>query len=305
MSDLTKLCPNGKLIFIPGMGIEDYEFLHMSSAQFVLYSYFYLRSKKLSDVLEILQRNKSRGITNVLDSGAFSVWNSGKAVDIDDFGRFATETSEYFAYVFSLDVIGEEKASFDNWIYLRDHYPAATFCPVFHSNSSQESLKRIVKEKPELLGLGGIAIKGATTRQRDKYIEFALNYTLEEGILTHALGVGDFLSLIHFAVNFVDSTTWQTVARMGEMLTPFKGFLRVPLSKKRLKDNPHAKEFVDRFFKNPKREEYTQIILDKIGASLEDIMSDNTVLALFNLETTLYRLGEKREMRVRKRRMLL
>lgn len=92
----------------------------------------------------------------MVDSGAFTAWNIGKPVQlqelIDQYKRLEDEVAHYCSLTFiSLDVIPGERTrhptkdevqagmdeSFDNWLRLREEITAGPVLPVYHSGEPQ------------------------------------------------------------------------------------------------------------------------------------------------------------------------
>jgi len=90
----------------------------------VLVSFHYFKSHDLS-------RYAREEMRIVGDSGAFSAESLGAALDIDEFGTWATKWRNALVWAASLDVIGDAKATWSNYTYLRKQYDLE-FVPTLH-----------------------------------------------------------------------------------------------------------------------------------------------------------------------------
>lgn len=116
----------------------------------LLVSYFYIQSflKKQSEF-------KYRDW--VIDSGAFSAFNSGQEIVLDDYIQFCKEhqCDKTLTEIYALDVIGDYKASLSNTEKMWKHGIEAI--PCFHVGSPESELKAIAQDYPKI-ALGGAAL---------------------------------------------------------------------------------------------------------------------------------------------------
>lgn len=101
----------------------------------LLVSYFYLHDYEK-------HKHKFHPTHTMLDSGAYSAWNSGKTIDIDE---LITETKNpYWKESVALDVIGDAEASLKNALYMKEKGSPAY--PVFHIGDPWEILQEYCKQ---------------------------------------------------------------------------------------------------------------------------------------------------------------
>jgi hypothetical protein len=62
---------------------------------------------------------KGRKTRIALDSGAYSAHTQGKTIDMEAYIEFIHENKHLVDFYVSLDVIGDGKRSFENWLYMR------------------------------------------------------------------------------------------------------------------------------------------------------------------------------------------
>lgn len=91
-------------------GIGSYKFNRTEPKISVLESYAHTKHPKLKDWMG----------SYFMDSGAYSVWCSGKTIDLQSFIAFCKEHGKMFTAVAALDVIGSSEGSFENYLRMRD-----------------------------------------------------------------------------------------------------------------------------------------------------------------------------------------
>ena len=106
----------------------------------------------------------------VLDSGAFSAYNSGTEIKLQDYIDCCKQllaTDPTLTEIYSLDVIGDYKASRSNTEEMWKQGVEAI--PCFHVGSPENELKAMAKDYPKI-ALGGVALMNG---QRDKKFKWA------------------------------------------------------------------------------------------------------------------------------------
>lgn len=148
----------------------------------------------------------------VLDSGAFSAWASGRAIDLNDYivmckDLIARDPS--LTEVFSLDVIGDWKASLVNAdLMWKAGVPAI---PTFHINEPDHVLKSMAAQFPKI-ALGGVA--KVRTQLRLRWAEQCFARVWPKKV--HGFGFGDERSPMCLPFHSVDATSWaQQPQRFG------------------------------------------------------------------------------------------
>lgn len=169
----------------------------------------------------------------VLDSGAYSVLNSGVTIDlnkyIDDALALATQSLPP-TVIFALDVIGDPEASARNVEEMWRQGVKAV--PTFHYGSAWHYLTALADTYPRI-ALGGMVARNSDKHslkisylQRLRFLNNCFGRVWPKWI--HGFGCSDvrILRLLPFAC--VDSTTWHyRIARYGEIPgMPSRGALR-------------------------------------------------------------------------------
>ena len=74
----------------------------------------------------------------MLDSGAYSAFTRGKEIDIDQYADYCKTNGHMFECCVTLDVIGDGKRSYENWLYLRKK--GLPVLPVYHIGTDEKWL---------------------------------------------------------------------------------------------------------------------------------------------------------------------
>jgi hypothetical protein len=174
-----------------------------------------------------------------IDSGAFSVWKSGKSVDIQKYLSYINEWEPYFERtVFaSLDVIGDpndpsaHEQSFSNYKWLYDRVPkGVVLIPVVHFGEPLHLIDRYA-EYTSYIGLGGSVGKSSEQRMRvlDKVFH---RYPDPQKMGFHGFGVTAPKLITAFPWKSIDSTRSLRWAMYGLIETVFHKSFRVGKSTK-------------------------------------------------------------------------
>lgn len=150
-----------------------------------------------------LRRHLARWSTArmMLDSGAFSAWQSGREVDINALARESMTTR--WTETVGLDVIGSWQGSKQNAIRLKTVGSPAM--PVFHVGDPWDLLSFYCANWAKV-GLGGMVGAGDVTAWLDKVFAYAWPHRF------HAFGQTSSALLLRYPFHSADSTTWWTPA---------------------------------------------------------------------------------------------
>ena len=169
-----------------------------------------------------------------LDSGAFSAWNIGKAIDLDHYIAFVKTHIEHIDYCVNLDVIpgswgnvptaaeveASAEASWSNM--LRMEAEGLQPIPVFHMGEQFKWLRRMVDHGCEYIGISP-ANDRVTSKKRlwlDRVFSEITDVSGNPVVKTHAFGVTAIDLLIRYPWYSADSTTWIMIAARGKILVP-------------------------------------------------------------------------------------
>jgi len=142
----------------------------------------------------------------VLDSGAFSVWNKGKEIRLQDYVdacKALMDTPRPPVEIYALDVIGDWRASLRNCELMWKQGIEAI--PCYHAGEPQAALIGIAKDYPKI-AIGGISHIGRGNK-RFKWLEQCFARVWPKCV--HGFGVTTEKWLTHVPWHSVDSTSWQ------------------------------------------------------------------------------------------------
>ena len=152
----------------------------------------------------------------MLDSGAFTAWNSGGTIDRD--ALHAEYLRGRYAEGPALDDLEDADRSRANWLWSAEH--GSDQWPTFHYGEPFELLDEYAA-KSWKIGLGGIA-NPAVRPNRGRWLSDVFKRAWPHRF--HAFGLFDRKLLVQFPFHSVDSAIWmlQIVARTSIMLSTGK-----------------------------------------------------------------------------------
>jgi hypothetical protein len=141
----------------------------------------------------------------VMDSGAFSAWNSGTTIDLNkyiDCCAKLMESDETLTEVFALDVIGNSEASLTNCEKMWEQGVPAI--PTFHPGEPDEGLTHIAATYPKI-AIGGIVGKPQSFKKR--FVGNIFNKVWPKPI--HGFGIASRDLIMTFPFASCDATNWE------------------------------------------------------------------------------------------------
>jgi len=174
------------------------------------------------------------GLNLLLDSGAFSAWNNGKAIDLDHYIAFIKANIEHIEHYVNLDVIpGEfgrtpspsevEVSAEQGWAnMLRMEAEGLRPIPVFHMGEQFKWLRRMVEHGCPYIGIS--PANDRPTKAKAVWLDRVFDQITDAAgwplVRTHAFGVTSIDLLIRYPWYSADSTTWIMIAARGKILLP-------------------------------------------------------------------------------------
>ena len=156
----------------------------------------------------------------MLDSGAFSAWNSGKVIDLPGYCAYIQRNSEWLGSYVALDVINPQdpdaaaEQSFANLLYMRAQ--GLNPVPVYHAGEDVKWLHKMLDLGCDYIGLSASSL--VKRGNVDDWYASAWGHLVnKEGlpiVKTHAFGEGRTDSLLRFPWHTSDSMTWIHFARV-------------------------------------------------------------------------------------------
>ena len=172
--------------------------LEAEQAPALLISYYYLKGW-------LKHQEKYMYRDWVMDSGAFSAFNSGKVVDLDAYIECCQELLEKdptLTEIYALDVIGDHKASLKNAERMWEAGVEAI--PTYHLGSPVEALKYIAREYPKI-AIGGCAREKKPVKMQ--FIGACFSNVWPKRI--HGFGLSHEDYVLAFPFESVDATNWE------------------------------------------------------------------------------------------------
>jgi len=160
----------------------------------------------------------------LLDSGAYTAFNKGTKISIDEYIAFIHENAKLFDHCINLDVIGNAKDSYRNWKYLKSN--GVNAIPVYHLGTDEKWLVKYLKQT-DYISLGAVANLDTTQRMYglrhiwEKYLQDR-NGTPTHKI--HGLGLT--------AIDIASAHPWYSLDSSAAVKAAAYGKIFVPLYRK-------------------------------------------------------------------------
>jgi hypothetical protein len=179
----------------------------------------------------------------MIDSGAYSAFNSGLDIQIDDYLSFLHEIElNANDTIVNLDVIGNTRKSRQNWMYLTNKLDK-TVLPVIHLPEKESDYFSV-----EFIGLGGMvpAFKINQTGSVQNVAEWLVSLHRAKNRKYHGFGVGSPFHQIAFLdfLYSVDWVGWRRNAAVCSCYTP-EGSIYIHEARKKMKK---GKKFTQELF---------------------------------------------------------
>lgn len=194
-----------------------------------------------------IKKRKKANIDLFIDSGAFSVSESGAEVNIDDYIDFIKEYEDALNVYACLDVIGDAEKTYKNQKYMESK--GLTPLIAFHKGEDYKWLKRYVDEY-DYVAIGGIAGgldvgQQGLVKHLDRCFDIICDRDGMPKVKVHGFGVNSLKIMWRYPWYSVDSTAWVIHAANGFILLPrpakkgynWKKQLKVYLSKRNIQSN--------------------------------------------------------------------
>ncbi len=156
----------------------------------------------------------------MLDSGAYSAFTRGKEIDIDQYAEYCKIHGHMFECCVTLDVIGDGKRSYENWLYLRKK--GLDILPVYHIGTDEKWLVKYLK-KTEYIGLGAVA-KVSSAQRMLSLSRIWQKYLIDRKSIpvakVHGMGLTAMKIMTTYPWYSIDSTTAVLAAGYGGVFLP-------------------------------------------------------------------------------------
>ena len=148
-----------------------------------------------------------------LDSGAFSVVNTNKTIDINNYVNFIKDNIEYIELYSTLDVIGDHIKTYENTIYMEKM--GLSPLPVFHYKSPYEHLNHLV-EKYDYIALGGLVPLASRKKVLIQWLDSCFEI-IQDKIKVHCFGIFSKEILKRYPFYSADSSSWISSLKYGKL----------------------------------------------------------------------------------------
>jgi len=175
-----------------------------------------------------------------LDSGAFSAWSKGTAIDIEAYAQFVLDRPDTFDVIANLDVIPgswgvvpeqkdideSAKRGWENYYYLEKKWASIGKKPmhIFHQGEDDKWLDKLIDEA-EYFGVS--PGNDRTTAQKIDWLDKIMPKLVDkDGWPTrkfHGFGVTSLEILLRYPWYSCDSTSWVLTGRFGAVFVPLRG----------------------------------------------------------------------------------
>jgi len=165
-----------------------------------------------------------------IDSGAYSAWalsyeapeDEKVTIDIEEYIEFIRYFEPYIDVYANLDVIGEAKGSYENWLYMRAR--GLNPMPVFHAGTDLKYLTRYL-EATDYIALGALVGPSSGMSDTIKSLDMIWGHYLTDDdgmplVKVHGFGLTTIRSIRRYPWYSVDSSAWCAVGRNGAIIIP-------------------------------------------------------------------------------------
>lgn len=247
------------------------------NVQHILASYHYIHKGKRTEII----RTEAHPI--FLDSGAFSAMNSGVEIDLRDYIQYVQANRDIIEVVDGqlvasvLDAVGNPQKTYENQKAME--LAGVKPLPCFHYGEDERYLEYYVANYPYIT-LGGMV--PISTAQLFYWLDRLWEKYLTDGsgrprTRVHGFGLTSQDLMSRYPWFSVDSSSWQVIGSIGNILLPDHGTVSMS------KDSP-ARKVLGRHFDNLREIEKNAIrkLFDTLGFEEERLRKDFVPRWAFN-----------------------
>lgn len=177
----------------------------------------YIRHGLISVATGFKKIEKFTDLDLMIDSGAFTYYNQGKEIDIEEWIELVLPVSHH-GQVVSLDVIGNAEQTYENYKKVREKIPDAM--PTFHCGSDLGLIKKYL-ELTDKIAVGGVV--PLMWSQKTKLFKVVMETCREiarinRKIKVHLFGIIHEILLKGYPFYSCDSATWVKAVAHGRMM---------------------------------------------------------------------------------------
>jgi len=259
-----------------------------------LVSYWELKKSKdaFGELNELIQNRNML----MIDSGAFSAFNSGAVIVMDDFIKWHKQLEKECPEHKRMILAGlDDIVSFENSKINQQKTDDAglKLFPTFHRKDPEHYMDWLLERKYELIGLGGIATGALHEADAiDDFLSYSFERICVDGrptLRTHLFGISNVEFLQKYPAWSNDSASALFTASYGAMWVPFldpqtnepnwtRPMIRLPVSNEsnaRANKNQHYRTL------NPGQREVIDKFIESKGFKVEEIASNSEIRGCF------------------------
>lgn len=161
-------------------------------------------------IYQALREKDPSSFRLIVDSGAFTAWNTGKTIHLEEYCKFLkTIPSDWDYKAVQLDVYGDPKKTYENYLRMLD-MGFDKIMPVFTRGDTLEQLEKLYTFTDYIM-FGGVAIGS----QNQNYVKWFLSNN--KGRKAHWLGFVQMPFIKHYKPFSVDSSSIYSAERYGTL----------------------------------------------------------------------------------------
>lgn len=161
------------------------------------------------------------GFKLLLDSGGFVARTKGKTVSVHQLSRYINK--HQLKYAFNLDT-NDVKETLENQKFLESNCECYII-PIYHLSdylNERELLQDFLKYP--YIAIGGVAGEGSAIKLQHEFYKYVFRHTADR-VAVHGLGITSKRILELYPFYSVDSTSWLSAARFGNVSTTENKYL--------------------------------------------------------------------------------
>lgn len=161
------------------------------------------------DIIDTLSKWDHTKYRLIVDSGAFTAWNIGKTIEMEDYCRFLKSISHLKPFnAVQLDVFGNPEKTYLNFLKMKEM--GFDVMPVFTRGDTLARLEEFYTHTDYIM-FGGIVTGG----KNKNYVKWFLNQN--KGRKCHWLGFVNMPFIKAYKPESVDSSSWCGTGRFGQL----------------------------------------------------------------------------------------
>jgi len=175
-----------------------------------LVSYHYFKNNDIAEM-------QGWGLRLIGDSGAFSAETQDTPIDIVEFAEWGKRWTDNLAWLASLDVIGDQAATYTNYKWLRNQ--GLDVIPTIHYGCDPKELDKYAADGVDYIGLGGMVGRKSEAQRLLRWTLSIFRYARDHhpAMRFHGWGVTHPQLVMNLPWYSVDSSGFSSAYRFGRL----------------------------------------------------------------------------------------